>query len=149
MRVQSKSAETSRKGLNDMVNREELTSTTEYGTLQARCPINRCRYNRILTVSAPVIHVLLLLLDVNQCRNRSKHDSLTAGLGIVMRAQDVKPRDRISILGRNGRFFCSRNRSDQLLGPHILAFSGHLGFVRGGEAVGYEDEHSISICYRS
>jgi hypothetical protein len=31
-----------------MVNSDELIGTTEYLTLQARCRINRCRYNRIL-----------------------------------------------------------------------------------------------------
>ena len=29
-----------------MVNSEELIGTTEYLTLQTRCRINRCRYNR-------------------------------------------------------------------------------------------------------
>jgi hypothetical protein len=30
-----------------MVNSEDLIGTTEYLTLQARCCINRCRYNRV------------------------------------------------------------------------------------------------------
>jgi hypothetical protein len=30
-----------------MVNSEELIVTMEYLTLQARCRINRCRYNRV------------------------------------------------------------------------------------------------------
>jgi hypothetical protein len=30
-----------------MVNSVELIGTTEYLTLQARCHINRCRYNRV------------------------------------------------------------------------------------------------------
>jgi hypothetical protein len=30
-----------------MVNGEESTGTTEHTTLQARCRINRCRYNRV------------------------------------------------------------------------------------------------------
>jgi hypothetical protein len=30
-----------------MVNSEELIGSTEYLTLQARCRINRCRYNRV------------------------------------------------------------------------------------------------------
>jgi hypothetical protein len=31
-----------------MVNSDELIGTTEYLTLQARCRINGCRYNRVL-----------------------------------------------------------------------------------------------------
>jgi hypothetical protein len=34
-------------GYNGMANNEELTGTTEYLTPQARCRINRCRYNGI------------------------------------------------------------------------------------------------------
>jgi len=30
-----------------MVNSEELLGTTEYMTLQTRCRINLCRYNRV------------------------------------------------------------------------------------------------------
>jgi hypothetical protein len=35
-----------------MVNSDELNGTTEYLTLQARCRINRCRYNRVRLYSA-------------------------------------------------------------------------------------------------
>jgi hypothetical protein len=31
-----------------MVDSDELIGTTEYLTLQVRCRINRCRYNRVL-----------------------------------------------------------------------------------------------------
>ena len=38
-----------------MVNDEELTGTAEYLTLQTRCRINRCRYNRIRPLLPPTV----------------------------------------------------------------------------------------------
>jgi hypothetical protein len=53
-----------------MVNGGELLGTTEHLTQQARCRINRCRYNRVrlyIGVQADHHSFIILLLDDGKC----------------------------------------------------------------------------------
>jgi hypothetical protein len=46
-----------------MINSEELIGITEYLTLQTRCRINRCRYNRVRLYINITIYTPLILAD--------------------------------------------------------------------------------------
>jgi hypothetical protein len=49
-----------------MVNSDEITGTTEYLTLQTRCRINRCRYNRVQLYITIKLKLFVLLYENNK-----------------------------------------------------------------------------------
>jgi hypothetical protein len=78
-----------------MVNSEELIGTTEYLTMQARCRINRCRYNRV-----PLYLYLYLLACV--C------ESASGNYALLQRQLSVKMNYHNNMATAWCVFYCTR-----------------------------------------